>query len=82
MLAKEAGIKYFVYIKKNDLAKMLGIDLGPKVKRIRSCAVWVTNVDGTIKIFPSMIQAAKALGVFPAQIYKLAEKMRCNLYNK
>ena len=81
MLAKASGIKYFANIIKNDLAKMLCIDLGPKVKRICSRAVQATNIDGTTKIYPSMTQAAKVIGVFPAQIYKLAEKTKYNLYN-
>ena len=74
MMAKVAGIKYFVKIKKHELARKLGIDLGPKLKRVYSRNVEIFNPDGTMTTYSSMTQAAKAIGIFSSQIYMIIDK--------
>lgn len=73
IIAKADGVKNFMKIKKYDLAEILGIELETKTKRVYSRSVEVFNKDGTTSIFPSMTQAAKALGNFSAQIYMMVE---------
>ena len=74
MMAKVTGIRYFVKIKKYELARKLGIDLEPKLKRARSRNVEIINSDGTTTTYPSMTQAAKAIGIFSSQIYTMVDK--------
>ena len=67
IMAKAAGIKYFYTFTKHGLAEKLGVQLAGKEKPFtRSVEICKTN-----ERFPSMIQAAKAYGIFPAQVYAM-----------
>ena len=73
-LAKEHGIKYYLKYNRFELAEKLGIELPrpkPKPKTIR---VYSRTVKVQDKTFPSRTQAAKALGIYPMQIYAMVAK--------
>lgn len=70
-LAKENKIKYYLKYNRFELAEKLGIELPrpkpkPKSKRVYSRTVQIQD-----KIFPSMTNAAKVLGLYPVQIYAM-----------
>ena len=70
ILAKAAGIKYFCKFTKHGLTEKLGIQLTEKKRPLaRGVEICKTN-----ERYPSMIQAAKAYGIFPAQVYVMVAK--------
>lgn len=71
LVAKAAGIRYFCRLNKHDLAEKLGIELP---RRPFSRAVEICNLNGETVRYSSMVQAAKAYGVFPAQVYAMIAK--------
>ena len=73
IMAKASGIKYFCRLSKHDLAERLGIDL-PRSRRPFSRAVEICNSDGETVKYTSVVQAAKAYGIFPAQVYAMIAK--------
>ena len=73
LMARAAGIKYFYKLSKHDLAEKLGIQL-PGKRRVYSRKVEIINLDETTTLYPSMTQAAKAIGTNPMQIYILVAK--------
>ena len=70
IIAKAAGIKYFCRFNKHDLAEKLGIQLTEK-KRPFSRAVEICNSNVR---YSSMVQVARAYGIFPAQVYAMIAK--------
>ena len=76
-MVKESGMKGYRNLRKSDLAEKLGIEL-PKPTRKeekksrKARRVEVLNSDGTTIQYPSLSKAAKALGVYPMQIYAMA----------
>ena len=67
VIAKAEGIKYFGKFSKHDLAEKLGIHLLSKRRpHFRAVEICESNVR-----YPSMIQTAKAYGIFPAQVYTM-----------
>lgn len=77
-LAKENGIKYYQKYNRFELANLLGVELPPpkpKPKRIR---VYARQVQVGEKIYPSMTNAAKSLGIFPVQIYIMVTRGEAN----
>ena len=67
IIAKAEGIKYFYTFTKHGLAEKLGIQLDEKKRpSTRGAEICKTN-----ERFPSMVQAAKAYGIFPAQLYAM-----------
>ena len=67
IMAKAAGIKYFYAFTNHGLAEKLGIKLtGKRRPFTRGVEICKTN-----ERFPSMVQAAKAYGIFPAQVYAM-----------
>ena len=66
-LAKDAHIKHYGKLTKHELAERLGIQLNEKKRPYkRGIEICKTN-----ERFPSMAQAAKACGTFPAQLYAM-----------
>ena len=70
IIAKAAGIKYFCKFTKHGLAEKLGIQLTEKKRPVTRGV----EICGTNERYPSMIQAAKAYGIFPAQVYAMVAK--------
>ena len=66
IIAKAEGQKYFGRFTKHDLAERLGIQLSCKKIRPRFREVEICGVR-----YPSMTQAAKALKIYPMQVYVL-----------
>lgn len=73
IMAKAAGVKYFCRRNKHDLAEKLGVEL-PRPRRPFSRAVEICNSGGETVRYPSMVQASKAYGIFPAQVSAMVAK--------
>ena len=76
-MARERGMKGYQNLRKPVLAERLGIKL-PKPTRKeerkprKARRVKVVNPDGTTTTYPSISKAARALGKYAMQIYKMA----------
>ena len=73
-MARNGGIKYFYKLNKRELAEKLNVSLPEPRKRKEPTnrrPVRVFSTDGTTTKYRSICMAARALGIYPSQMYVL-----------